>query len=140
MAGSDSAAVLQLPLDGGAGHDLHCSDGRRGAAVVAEKIVRFAMDAWTLMLCAPLPYIANTAGWMTAELGGSLADPRIDAHGAGNLAACGGGKCVVHADRVHGVVYRSGDLVAVLFYREIELGPEPGAHPRDEDAAVLAAD
>ncbi len=21
------------------------------------------------MLCAPLPYIANTAGWMTAELG-----------------------------------------------------------------------
>jgi len=24
-----------------------------------------------------------------------------------------------------------------LFYREIELGPEPGAHPRDENAAVL---
>jgi cytochrome d ubiquinol oxidase subunit I len=24
---------------------------------------------WLLMLCAPLPYIANTAGWMTAELG-----------------------------------------------------------------------
>jgi cytochrome d ubiquinol oxidase subunit I len=24
---------------------------------------------WILMLCAPLPYIANTAGWMTAELG-----------------------------------------------------------------------
>lgn len=24
---------------------------------------------WTLMLCVPLPYIANTAGWMTAELG-----------------------------------------------------------------------
>jgi len=26
---------------------------------------------WTLMLCVPLPYIANTAGWMTAELDGS---------------------------------------------------------------------
>ena len=24
---------------------------------------------WILMLCAPFPYIANTAGWMTAELG-----------------------------------------------------------------------
>jgi cytochrome bd ubiquinol oxidase subunit I len=24
---------------------------------------------WILLLCAPFPYIANTAGWMTAELG-----------------------------------------------------------------------
>ena len=24
---------------------------------------------WIIMLCAPLPYIANTAGWMTAEVG-----------------------------------------------------------------------
>ncbi len=24
---------------------------------------------WVLMLCAPFPYIANTAGWLTAELG-----------------------------------------------------------------------
>jgi len=24
---------------------------------------------WILMLAAPLPYVANTAGWMTAELG-----------------------------------------------------------------------
>ena len=24
---------------------------------------------WTLMLAFPFPYIANTAGWMTAELG-----------------------------------------------------------------------
>jgi cytochrome d ubiquinol oxidase subunit I len=24
---------------------------------------------WILMLSAPFPYIANTAGWMTAELG-----------------------------------------------------------------------
>jgi cytochrome d ubiquinol oxidase subunit I len=24
---------------------------------------------WILMLCLPLPYVANTAGWMTAELG-----------------------------------------------------------------------
>jgi cytochrome d ubiquinol oxidase subunit I len=24
---------------------------------------------WILLLCLPFPYIANTAGWMTAELG-----------------------------------------------------------------------
>lgn len=24
---------------------------------------------WILLLCAPLPYVANTAGWLTAELG-----------------------------------------------------------------------
>ena len=24
---------------------------------------------WIIMLCAPLPYVANTAGWMTAEIG-----------------------------------------------------------------------
>ena len=24
---------------------------------------------WILLLCAPLPYVANTAGWMTAEIG-----------------------------------------------------------------------
>jgi cytochrome bd ubiquinol oxidase subunit I len=24
---------------------------------------------WILMLCLPLPYVANTAGWMTAEIG-----------------------------------------------------------------------
>ncbi|GAC1507719.1 MAG: hypothetical protein NVS1B6_15300 [Steroidobacteraceae bacterium] len=24
---------------------------------------------WIILLCVPLPYIANTAGWMTAEIG-----------------------------------------------------------------------
>jgi len=33
-----------------------------------------------------------------------------------------------------------GILWLFLFYREIELGPEPRAHPRDEDAVILAAD
>lgn len=33
------------------------------------KLYRFKPLLWTLMLAAPLPYVANTAGWMTAELG-----------------------------------------------------------------------
>jgi len=24
---------------------------------------------WIILLCLPLPYVANTAGWMTAEIG-----------------------------------------------------------------------
>jgi len=31
-----------------------------------------------------------------------------------------------------------GILWLFLFYREIELGPEPGAHPRDEDGRLAA--
>ncbi len=33
------------------------------------KIFRTRWMLWILMLSAPFPYIANTAGWMTAELG-----------------------------------------------------------------------
>src|SRR5258708_40347132 len=33
------------------------------------KLYESAAMLWVLMLCVPLPYIANTAGWMTAGLG-----------------------------------------------------------------------
>jgi cytochrome bd ubiquinol oxidase subunit I len=33
------------------------------------RLVGFRPMLWVLMLAAPFPYIANTAGWMTAELG-----------------------------------------------------------------------
>jgi cytochrome bd ubiquinol oxidase subunit I len=33
------------------------------------KLYDFRPMLWLLMLCVPLPFIANTAGWMTAELG-----------------------------------------------------------------------
>ena len=34
-----------------------------------EKLFQAKWLLWIIMLCAPFPYIANTAGWMTAELG-----------------------------------------------------------------------
>ena len=34
-----------------------------------EKLYAARWMLWVLMLCAPFPYIANTAGWMTAEVG-----------------------------------------------------------------------
>ena len=36
---------------------------RRGALYTSKVLL------WSLMLATPLPYVANTAGWMTAELG-----------------------------------------------------------------------
>ena len=114
MAGSDSTALLQLSRDGGAGHDLHCSDGRGGAAVVARKIVRFAMDALDADAVRAAAVYCEHGGMDDRGIGtAALADLWIDAHGAGNLAARGGGKCVVYADRVYGVVHRTGDPMAV---------------------------
>jgi cytochrome d ubiquinol oxidase subunit I len=34
-----------------------------------ERLFKSRFLLWVLMLCFPFPYIANTAGWMTAELG-----------------------------------------------------------------------
>ncbi len=54
----------------GLGHDLPRADGgwrccgsRAGSCVTARPLL------WALVLAVPLPYIANTAGWMTAEIG-----------------------------------------------------------------------
>jgi cytochrome d ubiquinol oxidase subunit I len=95
---------------------------------------------WLLMLCVPLPYIANTAGWMTAELGrqpwliyglmrtAAGASPRV---GAGNAWFTLIG--------FMGMYTILAILWLFLVWREIELGPEPGKL-HGEEAAVLAAD
>jgi cytochrome d ubiquinol oxidase subunit I len=96
---------------------------------------------WILMLCIPLPYIANTAGWMTAELGrqpwliyGMMrtvngASPRVEAGNAWFTLIGFMGLYVV-----------LGILWLFLVYREIELGPEPANRAHDEDDVVLAAE
>jgi len=40
-----------------------------GIQLLRKKLYDTRWLLWVLMLCAPLPYVANTAGWMTAELG-----------------------------------------------------------------------
>jgi cytochrome d ubiquinol oxidase subunit I len=96
---------------------------------------------WLLMLCVPLPYIANTAGWMTAELGrqpwliyglmrtSSDISPHV---GAGNAWFTLIG--------FMGMYTILAILWLFLVYREIELGPDPGHRPSGEDAIALAAD
>jgi cytochrome bd ubiquinol oxidase subunit I len=81
---------------------------------------------WLLMLCAPLPYIANTAGWMTAELGrqpwlihgimrtAQGSSPRVDAGNAWFTLIGFMGMYTVLAI-----------LWLFLVYREIDHGPDP---------------
>src|SRR5229473_677121 len=99
MAGSDSTPLLQLSRDGGAGHYLHCRHGCGGAAFVARKIVRFAMDALDANAVRAAAVYCEHGGMDDRGIGAAaLADLWIDAHGTGDLAPCGGGKCVVYAD------------------------------------------
>ena len=95
---------------------------------------------WTLMVSVPLPYIANTAGWMTAELGrqpwliyglmrtAEGVSPRV---GAGNAWFTLIGFMGMYA--VLSILW------LFLIYREIEMGPEPGAIG-DQESVIAAAE
>ena len=84
---------------------------------------------WALMLAFPFPYIANTAGWMTAELG---RQPWLV---YGLLRTADGASPLVHAGHraVHaasaspGSTSCSGVLFLFLVGREIAHGPRADA-------------
>jgi cytochrome bd ubiquinol oxidase subunit I len=94
---------------------------------------------WTLMLCVPLPYIANTAGWITAELGRQpwlIYGLMRTAHGASPRV--GAGNVWFTLLGFMGMYTVLGILWLFLIWREIELGPEPGG-PRTEELDVTVA-
>jgi len=96
---------------------------------------------WLLMLSVPLPYIANTAGWMTAELGRQpwlIYGLMRTAHGASPRV--GAGNAWFTLIGFMGLYTMLGILWLFLVYREIELGPEPSPRLSAEVAAVIAAD
>jgi cytochrome bd ubiquinol oxidase subunit I len=83
---------------------------------------------WTLMLALPFPYIATTAGWVTAELGrqpwliyGLLRTP--DGSSA-NVSASTGMFTLIGFMGLYMVL---GILFLFLVYRELEHGPAPAA-------------
>src|SRR5271154_3576595 len=81
---------------------------------------------WILMLSVPLPYIANTAGWMTAELGRQpwlIYGLMRTAHGASSRV--GAGNVLFTLIGFMGIYTVLGMLWLFLMYREIELGPDP---------------
>jgi cytochrome d ubiquinol oxidase subunit I len=83
---------------------------------------------WTLMLMAPLPYVANTAGWMTAELG---RQPWL-IHGVMRTAE-GSSQYVSSGNSLFTLLGFMGmyTVLSILFLflvrRELELGPGPRA-------------
>jgi cytochrome bd ubiquinol oxidase subunit I len=95
---------------------------------------------WSLMICVPLPYIANTAGWMTAELGRQpwlIYGLMRTAHGVSPQV--GAGNAWFTLIGFMGLYTVLGILWLFLVYREIEDGPEPDEALHSEPA-VIAAD
>ncbi len=93
---------------------------------------------WALMLAFPFPFIANTAGWITAELG---RQPWLI---YGLMRTSAGFSPLVPAGSVWFTLlgfFGMYAILAILFlflvYREIEHGPEPG--PANVPAAPAAA-
>ena len=83
---------------------------------------------WALLLSFPLPYIANTAGWMTAELGRQpwlIYGLMRTSEGYSNTVSASNGLFTLLG--FMGLYLLLGILFTVLIYREISTGPEPKA-------------
>ncbi len=81
---------------------------------------------WLIMLMAPLPYIANTAGWMVAELGRQpwLIYGLLRTHD-GTSPNVSSGNVLFTLIGFAGMYTILSILFLFLMQREIELGPEP---------------
>jgi cytochrome d ubiquinol oxidase subunit I len=81
---------------------------------------------WALLLSFPLPYIANTAGWMTAELGRQpwlIYGLMRTSEGYSNTVSASNGLFTLIG--FMGLYSLLCLLFTVLIYREISSGPEP---------------
>jgi cytochrome d ubiquinol oxidase subunit I len=95
---------------------------------------------WILMLSVPLPYIANTAGWMTAELGRQpwlIYGLMRTAHGVSARVAAGNAWFTLIG--FMGMYTVLAILWLFLVYREIEEGPGPDEGDSRKEARVLLA-
>ena len=136
--------LLQLSRDGRPRDALHGLDGRGGALAVRGRLLQTARPLlWALMLAVPLPYIANTAGWMTAEIG---RQPWL-VYGlmrtaAGTSHARLRRQRALLADRLHGPLRRPGDRLLPphdphdCLGRSDEAAPHLGARRRRPASAA----
>jgi cytochrome bd ubiquinol oxidase subunit I len=92
---------------------------------------------WALLLSFPLPYIANTAGWMTAELGRQpwlIYGLMRTSDGYSRTVSAGNGLFTLLG--FMGLYTLLGLLFTVLIYREISTGPD--AKKKAVKAVVVA--
>ena len=83
---------------------------------------------WLLLISFPLPYIANTAGWMTAEIGRQpwlIYGLMRTTEGFSSTVSAGNGLFTLLG--FMGLYALLGLLFTVLVYREISLGPQRSA-------------
>lgn len=105
-----------------------------------KKLFESRWMLWILLACAPLPYIANTAGWMTAELG---RQPWL-IHGIlrtadGISPKVGSGNTLFTLLGFFGMYTVLSMLWLFLIYREVDHGPDPlTASPAGASAPVAA--
>jgi cytochrome d ubiquinol oxidase subunit I len=82
---------------------------------------------WALMLAMPFPYIATTAGWMTAEIGRQpwlMYGLMRTSQGSSPQVSAGNGLFTLLG--FMGLYFVLGVLFLFLVMREIEHGPEEG--------------
>ncbi|MEN3330976.1 MAG: cytochrome bd ubiquinol oxidase subunit [Blastocatellia bacterium] len=97
---------------------------------------------WILMLSFPFPYIANTAGWMTAELGRQpwlVYGLMRTEHGLSPTVSAGNGLFTLLG--FMGMYTVLGILFLFLIWREIEHGPKflsPDNEPAASEALAAA--
>ncbi len=88
------------------------------------KLFRARWMLWILLLSLPFPYIANTAGWMTAELGRQpwlVYGLMLTADGYSKTVSAGNGMFTLLG--FMGIYMALGILFLFLVRREIENGP-----------------
>ena len=106
-----------------------------------KKLYQSRWMLWVLMLCVPLPYIANTAGWITAEVGRQpwlIYGLMRTAHGASPRV--GAGNAWFTLIGFMGLYSLLAILWCFLMGREIHLGPEPPVMHTHGSATPAAAD
>ena len=69
MARQRRASLLRLSRHGGSRDSAHGPGRAGGYHARIGRLWSSRAILWAFMLAAPFPYIATTAGWMTAELG-----------------------------------------------------------------------
>jgi cytochrome d ubiquinol oxidase subunit I len=88
---------------------------------------------WVLLLAFPFPYIANTAGWMTAELGRQpwlIYGILRTAEGISPTVSAGNGLFTFIG--FLGIYFVIGVLFILLVVRKINLGPALQASPASD--------
>ncbi len=95
--------------------------------LMRRRLYSSRMMLWVLMLSFPLPFVANTAGWMTAELGRQpWVIYGLYRTAQGSSQAVSGGNALFTLLGFMGIYAVLSVLFLFLTGREISVGPEEG--------------